>query len=243
MIRTIIWFIYFWISLLIIMPQLNKVKKLDRQGKIKERDEIVFKTTKNWASKLIRLSGTKVNVSGRENIPVDTAVVFIGNHQGNFDVPIYIACLDKPKGFISKVEIRKMPIINTWMEYMQCVFIQRGNPRKAIEAINQGVEKIKNGYSMVIFPEGTRSKSDAVGEFKPGSFKLALKSGAPIVPVTVKGTYNIMEKHKFIITPSDVELIISPPIYTSNLSREEINELPEKVKAIIQNNLCKTADE
>jgi 1-acyl-sn-glycerol-3-phosphate acyltransferase len=148
-----------------------------------------------------------------------------------------MAYINKFKGFIAKKEIQKLPIISSWMRNLKCVFMDRKNIRQAVEAINEGVEILKQGYSTVIFPEGTRSRSDNMGEFKAGSFKLATKSGAPIIPVTIKGSYKLFEANGRMVKPADVEVIVSPPVQTANLSREEVNILPERVKEIIESNL------
>ena len=120
---------------------------------------------------------------------------------------------------------------------MNCVFMDRSNIRKSAEAIVEGVNIIKSGYSLVIFPEGTRSKSNLIGEFKAGSFKLATKSKAPIVPVSIKDSYKLMEANGNKIKPADVEIHIHPAIETKNLTKEEMEALPEKVKSIIGSKL------
>lgn len=236
MIRTIIWFIYFWVYMVCTIPMLIRIKYLEKHNRIEEKDRLVDECVKNWAVSLVRLSGSKIRVYGEENIP-EGPVVFVGNHQGNFDVPIFLGYIKKPKAFIAKIEIKKMPIVSTWMKYMKCVFINRDDIRQSLKAIKTGVDYINQGHSMIIFPEGTRSRADTLGEFKPGSFKLALKSKVPIVPVTTKGSYKIMEKNGFLIKPAEVEIIISKPIPTSGLSREEAEEIPSRVRNIIQSNL------
>ncbi len=235
MIRTIIWFAFFWIYLLFTLPALMKVKKLDKQNRIKERDDLVFKTARNWARALVNLTGTKINIIGAENIPKNEAVVFVSNHQGNFDIPILLGFLNKPKAFIAKKELIKFPIISTWMKYMNCVFMDRKDIRQSLQSINQGIEYIKEGYSMVIFPEGTRSIDGQLKDFKPGSLRLALKSGAPIVPVTIKGSINIMGKNSYIIKPANVTVIVSSPI--DPITIKDTNKLTEMIRDIIKGNL------
>lgn len=238
MFRSIIWYIFFFLSLLISIPGMIKSKMLDKKGLKKEREAQVHKSTSRWARSLLKLAGVKVIVHGAENLPKDRNVLFIGNHQGNFDIPIYISQIDVPKGFISKIEVKKIPGVRTWMEYMHCVFMDRSSIRKSGEAIVQGIKNLKEGYSLVIFPEGTRSKGDKMGEFKAGSFKLATKSKVPIVPVTMSGSYKIMEeKNGAIIKPATVNLYIHPIIETANLSKEEQDALPKKVYSIIQSKL------
>jgi 1-acyl-sn-glycerol-3-phosphate acyltransferase len=111
--RTIIWFIYFWAVLIKLIPALYRVKQLQRSGRIQERDKLVDVKVKEWSQSLVKLSGSKITVSGEENIPKDTAVLFVSNHQGNFDIPLLLGYLQKPKAFISKIEVKKMPFIGT----------------------------------------------------------------------------------------------------------------------------------
>ncbi|NKF08276.1 1-acyl-sn-glycerol-3-phosphate acyltransferase [Clostridium gasigenes] len=238
MFKTIIWYAYFFLSIPLTIPALIKVKKLEKQGRTDEKVAFVHKFTSNWTRKLLKILNVKVNVHGKENLPKDKNVLFIGNHQGNFDIPIYISCIDIPKGFVAKIELTKMVGVKNWMEYMNCIFMDRSSIRKAGEAIITGINSLKSGNSLVVFPEGTRSKGDKMGEFKAGSFKLATKSKVPIVPVTMNGSYKIMEgnsnKH---LTSATVDIYIHPMIETANLSKEEQAELPEKVKSIIGSKL------
>jgi len=133
--------------------------------------------------------------------------------------------------------MKKIPVVRTWMGLMHCVFMERGNLRKAAEAISEGIKILKSGYSMVLFPEGTRSKGNHMNEFKAGGFKLATKPEVPIVPVTIKGSYKLMELNNSKIKPAEIEIYIHPMIPTENLTREEEGNLPDRVKAIIQSKL------
>lgn len=237
MIRTIVWFIYFGISSFFTLPSLIKAKKYEKDNNITERDIVVDRTAKKWAKNLVKLTGSKITVIGEENITKSGPVLFVSNHQGNFDIPILLGYINKPKAFIAKIEMLKMPIIRTWMVLMQCVFMDRGNPRKSIQGIKEGINILKAGYSIVVFPEGTRSKDGSLGEFKAGSLRLATKSGVPIVPITIKGTNKIMEKGSLIIKPSEVEIVISPAINPEDILDKDTNELTELVKDVINKKL------
>lgn len=240
MFKTIIWYAYFFLKIPFTIPTLLKVKKLDKEGKIEEKDALVHKYTSNWAKSLLKILDVKVNVHGAENLPKDRNVLFVGNHQGNFDIPIYISCIDMPKGFIAKIELTKLIGIKTWMEHIHCIFMDRSSIRKSGEAIVMGIKSLKSGNSLVIFPEGTRSRGNKLGDFKAGSFKLATKSKVPIVPITIDGSYRIMEansnKH---LTTATVDIYIHPMIETSTLTKEEQDHLPERVKSIIGSKLPK----
>ena len=237
MIRTIVWFIYFVISLVLSIPYLIKAKKYDKENVIDKRDEITYKMVRKWARSLVNLSGSSIKVIGEENIPLSESVLFVSNHQGNFDIPLLLGFIDKPKGFIAKIETSKLPIIKDWMELMKCIFMDRKDIRQSVKAINQGVKHLKEGYSLVIFPEGTRSKDGSLGEFKSGSFRLATKSGVPIVPITIKGSNNIMKKGSFIIRPAIIEIIISTPIMADNMETKDTTEVSELVRDIIEKKL------
>jgi 1-acyl-sn-glycerol-3-phosphate acyltransferase len=238
MIRTILWFMYFWMYLLAIEPSLIKINHLAKIGQIAERDKLTAQIAQNWARSLIRFAGVKVTITGEEKIP-SGPVLFVSNHQGNFDIPLLLGYIEKPKAFIAKIELLKLPLIRTWMNHMQCVFMDRSDIRQSLKVINQAASHLRDGYSMVIFPEGTRSKGNELGEFKPGSLKLGLKAGVPIVPITIRGSYKIMEQNGFIIKPAHVEIMISDPIPTTGLTKDQAAELPEQVFRIIEQGLSR----
>lgn len=235
MIKTIIWFIYFWVYFLFSIPKLYKAKKLKKENKEKELEDYLNSISEKWALSLLKLAGIKVKVKGLENIPDGEKIVFISNHQSNFDIPILLAHLNKRVAFIAKSEIEKLPFFGSWMELLNCVFIDRKDPRKSIKAINKGAKFVKQGQPMVIFPEGTRSKDGLLNEFKPGSFKLAVKSKAKILPITIDGSINAMRKGKIIIKSANVNLIISKPIDLGD--ERDTNLIAKKVKEQIANNL------
>ena len=213
--------------------------KLEKSGDIQGRDEKVKALVPEWANYMIDLMGNHkatITVVGKENIPQDSAVVFIANHQGYMDIPVLLANSDKQMGFISKAEILKVPILSDWMKLMQCVFLKRDSPKQSIEAMAKGVETVKKGYSLVIFPEGHRSKGGPVQKFKSGSFKLAFRSEVPIVPVTIDGTWHLFEEKRK-PNPADIKITYHPPIQTKGLTKEEQQKLPETVQQIVESAL------
>ena len=208
--------------------------KYDKAGDIQSRDKLVFGLVPLWARFVFeKVTRSTVEVTGLEKIPQDRAVVFIGNHQGNMDIPLLFGYINKPMTFVAKAELGKIPLLSDWMKLLQCTFIERKSPRKSIQAIHDAAEGIKKGYSQVIFPEGTRSKGGPHHEFKAGSFKLAFMSGAPIVPVTIDGTWRIYEGQKKVKKGQHVRLIIHDPIETAGLSMEEQSKIHERVEKIV----------
>lgn len=231
--RTIYWYLNFAVSLILKTPQLFTIKKKYKTMERLKFLKLVNKCAKEWATSQLKASGATFHVDGKENIPKDEAVLFISNHQGNFDIAIFLSLIEKEKGYIAKSEILKIPLLRDWMKYLECIFMDRSDMRKSAESIIEGISKLKSGYSLVVFPEGTRSKGNKTGEFKAGSFKLATKSKATIVPVTINGSYKIMESNNNKIKPAEVFITIHPPIKTKELTGEEIVELPKKVENII----------
>jgi 1-acyl-sn-glycerol-3-phosphate acyltransferase len=214
------------------LPAMRRFKKLRKTMGPSDFAIAAEKVTGDWAMGRLRQTGAKVTVNGTENIP-DGAVLFVSNHQSAFDIALFMALIRKPKGFVAKVESRKVPLVTPWMEYMDCLFIDRDDMRQMAQTVVDGIKVLKNGHSLVIFPEGTRSKGGPVIEFKAGSFKLATKAKVPVVPVTIDGTFKIMEANKNRIKPADVTITIHSPIETAEMTRDEQTELPEKTRQII----------
>lgn len=234
MLRSIYWYLSFVVTLCGKIPKLIKAKKIEKTGNIKELDKYAYDVTTKWAFDRIKASGAKIKVHNQNLIPKDRNVLFVSNHQGDFDIAIFMAMIKKDTGFVAKIEMKKAPLINKWMEYIHCVFMDRNDLKQSLQTILEGIKVLKSGYSLVIFPEGTRSKSDKIGEFKAGSFKLATKSKVPIVPVTIDGSYKIMEENNYKITPAEVDIYVHEPVYIENMSKEEINNISETIKEIIK---------
>lgn len=233
------WIFYGIYFLFILQVKKFKFEALKKKMSDEEIDYYSFKEVEGLARQLVEATGSKVNLIGADNIPKESCV-FVGNHQGNFDVLIMTGYIGKPIGFIAKKETEKLPGVNYWMRQMHCVFMDREDPRDSVRSIIQGTENLKKGYSMVIYPEGTRSHGREVGEFKKGAMKLATKAGVPIVPVTINGSYKIFESQNGKRTKAaQVDLIVSKPIYTKDLSKEEQNNLSDRIKDIIEENLKK----
>lgn len=230
--RTIFWYLYFAVSALFKIPSYRHCLRVKEHMPKEKYRSLVYEITSSWAERQIKNSGAKINIVGEENIPKGT-VLFVSNHQSNFDIAVIMACIKKEKGFVAKKELLKLPLIRDWMVEMECVFLDRSDIRASAKAITDAINILKKGQSMVVFPEGTRSKERKMGEFKSGSFKLATKSKVPIVPITIDGTYKIMEENNNRIKPAEVKITIHKPIDTEGISKDEENELPEKVKGII----------
>ena len=229
MLRTIIFFTYFALHTIFTLYHLLIVYLLGVMGMKKEQEERIASTARNWARGLIKVSGTKVKVFGTEHLPTDSAMLFVGNHQSDFDIPLYLGFIPGPKGFIAKIELSKIPIVNIWMRKMHCLFLDRKNLRQSVTTMRQAVEFLKSGYSLIIFPEGTRSRSPIMAEFRRGSLSIAEKANVPIVPVTIVDSYKMFEGNKGSrVTPASVEIHIGEPIYPNQVSPD--TDLAELVR-------------
>jgi len=207
MLRTLIWFTAMWGSMIVLIPMNLRIARHAKNGRQQEADRMVYDVAGKWARLLVKLTGSRVTVDQVAELPVGPYLI-VGNHQGNFDIPLIIGHVTSQVGFLSKVENGKLPFVGSWMRLLHCVFIERGNPREAVKAIQMGVDTLKQGYNLVLFPEGTRSKNGKLQTFKPGSLKLASKAGVPVVPVIIDGSFNMMKKGSLIIHPADIKITL-----------------------------------
>ena len=232
--RTFIWFLYFILYFICLTPQLLSIRRMEKRGESEKARAARNKAVTRWASRLMRLAGVSAEVAGKENLPHGPAV-FVSNHQGNFDIPLLLTSLDEPHGFIAKIETLKLPLVRDWMKLLHCVFLDRKDARSAVASLNSGIHTLKEGHSIIIFPEGTRSRGSDMGEFKQGAFTIAGKAGVPVIPLRIDGTYRAMEANHMWIKPAKVHLTILPAIETADKSKAELKTLGEEVRLQIEN--------
>lgn len=190
----------------------------------------------NWAFRVITfLSGTKVITLGEENVPKDAAVLYVGNHRSFFDIILTYPRVPRLTGYVAKKEMRKVPLLATWMRYLHCLFLDRDNIKEGMKTILTAIEKVKSGISICIFPEGTRNKTaDSFLPFHEGSFKIAEKAGAPIIPMTIVNSAAVLEDHFPRIKRATVVIEYGNPVYIDELSKEERRSIGTRVKEIIE---------
>ena len=234
MIRIIILIIVVILFLTLSLPLLLIewiLGKIDPKAKDKSSLAIV-----KWAFKIVLfITGTKVTVKGRENIPTDRSVLYIGNHQSYFDIIINYIYVAGPTGFIAKKEINKVPSLRLWMRNVRCLFMDRDDIKQSMKVILTAIDYIKEGISIFIFPEGTRNKDeDNLMAFKAGSFKIATKSGCEVVPVSINNSAAVFEKQFPRIKKAHVVLEYGKPIPTKDMDKEQLKALPETVRENIQ---------
>jgi 1-acyl-sn-glycerol-3-phosphate acyltransferase len=220
MIKTIFFFTYVGLSMFILIPYGLVATIFYFLGLKKLMTEAVYRVAQVWARSVIFVAGCKVTVVGRENILKKGSVCFVSNHCGYFDIPIILGYTGRPFGFVAKKELLLIPILNCWIFMLGGLFIDRSSPKKAVSTINKGVEKIKKGGGMLIFPEGHRSKGRGLLPFHPGSLKLATMAEVPIIPVAIDGSYDVFEKTNRIVSTS-AKITFCEPIITADLPPED----------------------
>jgi 1-acyl-sn-glycerol-3-phosphate acyltransferase len=186
-----------------------------------------------WARSILFVSRIKVTVNGLSNVDPSKSFIYMSNHQSNFDIPVLLAYIPGQFRWLAKAELFKIPIFGHGMRGAGYISIDRFNRDSAFQSIDQAAKKIKDGVSVMIFPEGTRSKDGRIRPFKKGGFIMALNSGVPIVPVIVRGTWPIMSKDSLRINRGNVYLDIKQPIDTHGYTRDNKQLLIDRVRAVI----------
>lgn len=233
MLRLILVFLFLFVFLLVSIPiqlVLWIIGKFNIQAKKHASLAIV-----NWGFRMVAfLSGVKLTVIGEENVPKDQAVLYIGNHRSYFDIVLSYARVPRLTGYIAKKEILKVPVLAQWMRNLDCLFLDREDIRQGLQVILTAIDNVKNGISMCIYPEGTRNSTDVMLPFHKGSFKIAQKSGCPIVPMTINNSGAIFEDHIPFIKKAHVVLEYGKPIYPNELSPEDKKNIDDYCYKIIQ---------
>ncbi len=219
MIRLILVALYLFLFLVLSIPVLV-VEWLVGKRDPGHRDRL-SKALVGWGFRCIyTLAGTKLIVKGKENIPVDTAALFVGNHRSYFDIVLTYPQFPGITGYVAKKEMLRYPLLKNWMRNIHCLFLDRDNIKEGLKTILAGVEEVKNGVSLCIFPEGTRNKvNDTFLPFHEGSFKIAEKGGVPVVPMVIVNAADIFEDHMPWIRRTTVIIEFQPPIDMKEMDR------------------------
>ena len=233
MIKSAYHTIKFWIIIILLSLVLGTLAVLARL--FDSSNNLSHRISSLWGRWLCTLNGIKVNIEGLEHIRQDQAQVFIANHQGYFDIFALSGFLPVQIRWVAKSSLFKIPFVGWAIAASGYIPVVRGNRKKSYQAFIATIEKLKAGNSIVIFPEGTRSEDGTIGPFKKGGLLLSVRSGAPLVPVTLLGTGNIIKKGSGIIRPGRIKIIISPPIP----SQAVVEEKEEKVLNTLRDIICK----
>ena len=231
----------FFLFSFISIAYLPKIKTMEERAGV----EYARKKLKWLSEQILKSLDVKLDIKYKNREVIDSldkkeGVIFVCNHQSNLDIPAIVTALHMDVGFVAKHEMKRWPFFGTWMKKSNCVFLNRENPREGIKDIKKAVELIKEGYPTVIFPEGERSLTGKILNFKKGSFKLATETNGIIVPLTLKGTYDIQPRGTLkMARGKKVTLVVDEPIFVKNLSKDEEKVLATTVRDKIVENFEK----
>jgi 1-acyl-sn-glycerol-3-phosphate acyltransferase len=202
----------------------------DRKGRV------VHRYARLWGKVALTANRVKVEMTGMEHLKGEGPYIFMSNHQGSYDIFALLGCLPFQFKWLAKKELFSIPFFGWTMAAAGYVSIDREGTRETVEAMNEAAQKIQDGMSVVVFPEGSRSPDGAIQPFKKGGFTLAIKSGVPIVPITITGSREIMPRDRLTITSGKIQIQMGYPIETQDCSLKERESLMEKVRKAISEN-------
>lgn len=207
----------------VVKPALPELANLCESGDAEAERALIQKTAGDWAAGVSQALKINYEIEGEENIPAAGPIMVYSNHQSLLDIVamFYLFGRHFQVGFIAKEEWRKVNALRTGIEASKSVFLIRNNPREALKAVTEAGELLKNGYSLIIFPEGTRSRGHEMGEFKTASFKFAEKGKTPILPVSIDGTYKIFEEKNNVRYGQTVRIVIHPIVHIESMDKSE----------------------
>jgi 1-acyl-sn-glycerol-3-phosphate acyltransferase len=240
--RTIAFALYFWITFVLSYLLFIPIGVFRAFGAEHTEEVFVVGVVTRYLTHILRVAGVKMEVEGLDRLPRDGDICFVANHQGMADIAVVEAAIPMRIGFIAKRELARVPFFGAWMRTLHCVTIERSNPKKARETIERGARNIQGGRPMVLFPEGTRSRSARMAPFRAGSMLLPITAGATIVPLTIDGTYRIVEQHGR-VTAGKVRLIVHDPVDASRFSPRQRRELADELWRIIHHGLSGSREE
>jgi 1-acyl-sn-glycerol-3-phosphate acyltransferase len=183
-----------------------------------------------WAWLCAKCMGLSFSIEGAERAVPGTSYIITPNHQGLVDILALVVMLPVPFKWVIKKEILWIPIWGWAVRSTSAVVVDRSNPRQAVERLQRGLKKIKGGWSILIYPEGTRTRDGSLLPFKKGAFMIGVQTGMPILPVTTNGAMKTLPKASLALRPGHVTVTISDPINTAGLTEQDVPELMEKTR-------------
>ena len=240
MIRLIVAFLWAALGMLFCLPIHWHNKHIGKTDPVK-----CWTKSKKLVSKFFRalifIAGTKIEIRGEENLPdADHAALFVSNHQSYFDIIILQTLVKGNIGFVAKKEFRSYPLLPLFMEDMGSIFLDRDNARESLKTISEGTERMKKGLSLGLYPEGTRNHTDQLLPFKPGGYRMAEKSGCPIIAVAETNFGKIFEENPLhFIRSRHVIIEFAKPVYPGqmdkNARKEYYDSIPAQIQAMLDN--------
>ena len=241
MLRLIVIALMLLLYLLLGIPVLLVEWVIGKYNK-KAKDYSCLRMVQTAFKLMLKVAGVRLTVIGEEHVPKDQAVLYIGNHRSYFDILLTYSRCPRLTGYVAKVEMLRYWLLRDWMKALYCLFLDREDMKAGLKTILQGIEYIKNGISICIFPEGTRNRQEEMLPFKEGSLKMAEKTGCPIIPMAITNSAEIFENHLPFVRPCHVILEYGTPILPKELSKEDRKFLGAYTQKKIQEMLDKNKD-
>lgn len=191
-----------------------------------------------WARGILRMAGIKVVLDDRAGLSQRDPYIFVANHQSGLDILSISTVLPYPFGYVAKAELRDFPLLGAAMKHSACVFVDKRDPRKAVRSIQEAGQRIREGNSVLIFPEGQRSYSTGLFPFQRGAFVLALEAGVPLVPVVVLDNHLCMDERRLLLKKGTVRVVVLPPIPVEGMTRKDLPALMEQVRTRLAQTLA-----
>lgn len=230
--RTILLFLFLAIFFIISLPAYLILLLLRKKNR--RLSSVISQKIVQAAFRFVTIpTGMKRVVLGLENIPKDTPVLYASNHRSLADIPMAYITVPNLMGFVAKIETKKIPFLSWWMVLVNCLFLDRSDMRAGMKMVLDAIDSIKQGYSIFIAPEGTRNQGAELLPFKEGSFKMAEKTGCPVIPVAISGTDDVFENSFPWIKKATCVIEYGKPIYPDQLSKEECKAMGAYCRDII----------
>lgn len=198
---------------------------VDRSG------NFAHKCARAWARLILSTTGVRVQVSGLQHLEPGRSYVFAANHQSIYDIPIVFTAIPAQLRIVAKESLGRIPFMGWHLHRAGHLLVDRRNP--GADIVNKMARLVREGNSLIVFPEGTRSADGVVGRFKKGSFAVAVDARLPVVPVTITGSRRVMRKGQLMVCPGQVQLIVHPPIPTDGIARDQVLALADRVRAAV----------
>jgi 1-acyl-sn-glycerol-3-phosphate acyltransferase len=231
MVRTILVWSCIVIATLILGFLAFVTYPFDRKGRV------VHRYARLWGKAALMANRVKVEMMGMEHLKGEGPYIFMSNHQGSYDIFALLGYLPFQFKWLAKKELFSIPFFGWTMAAAGYIRIDREGTRETVEAMNEAARKIRDGMSIVIFPEGSRSSDGSIQPFKKGGFTLAIKSGVPVVPITITGSRDIMPRDRLTVTSGEIQIQMGHPIETQDYSLKDRKSLMEKVRKAISENI------